>query len=360
MLLHSAPAAAAESAPAAGTSQQTPGLLGGAAAEPVQPMVPLSALGGAAAGVAADRGQLSQLPEQSDAFFTAREGGTLATGAADMGVTPLTTAASRPKAALAGGELAAAAIGAAAVSAAIMAAGAPEAPAATDAPPAAAAEAAAAAATEAAPALGPTAEVAAQPVPAPAAASPSQAESEVSFAFHKQPQRDGAPTSVRSGRSGAPTPALAGAAAAAAAGSAPSAATASDATSPAGSAGRSGLLPEGPAMQEGTGFADYGFDDPLAAAGVDEAAAPRVDWSGKSQEEIVSGWTRVDPGAWHVAVKLCGGSRRGRVAARCCLPLPRSSPPCPLFTCRLCSPVRSFARRRRAPCRNWSSGWMAC
>lgn len=273
MLLMHSPAAGA--AAAGGLSQQTPGLLPvplagvrplaaapAVAAQPAAAMVPLSAVGGGAAGAAAPAGSppLQQpahpqpaLTEQSDGFVTAREQQTLATGATAMAPTPLSTAASRPEDVAAAAQLAAAgaAAGAAAsaASAAIMAAG-----------PGGAEQA--------------------------AAASPSQAQSDGSFAFHKA----AAPGGAQPATSGAPTPALHGAGADADAAAAPAV---PDAVARAG--GRSpqasglGLLSAGPAMDEGAGFAEYQFDEGAPAAGLEEVAVPSIDWSAKTQEEIVRG-----------------------------------------------------------------------
>lgn len=275
VLLTHSPAAGA--APGGGLSQQTPGLLftaaagpsAATAAQPAASMVPLSAVGGRAADAAALAGspslQQPALPqpavtEQSDGFVTAREQQTHATGASGAAPTPLSTAASRPDAATAA-QLAAAgaAAGAAAsVASAIMAAGPGGAEHAT-------------------------------------AASPSQAESDGSFAFHKASARG----SAQPAASSAPTPALPGAGAnagaepgspAAAAATAPGAAPGAEGRSP--KASGLGLLSAGPAMDDGAGFAEYQFDDGMPAGGVEEVAVPAIDWSAKTQEEIVSGTGR--------------------------------------------------------------------
>ena len=248
LLLQAEPAAAGQ---AAGVSQQTPGLLPAApraaadGSDAPAAMVPVSALGAAAGtGVivgAATAGAAA--PEQSELFFTANDQQTGATGWA-AGPTPQSTAASRPAQAGAAAELpaaAAAAGAAAAASAAIMAAG--------------------------------TADPS-RPLLAPASlASPSQAESDVSFAFHKQqPAAAGAAQQQQEASVGAPTPELTGAAAAGAA-----------------AAGAIGPMGAGAAIfEDGGALDDYQFDDALPPPGPeDEQLPPAFDWSAKTPEELV-------------------------------------------------------------------------
>lgn len=98
MLLHSTGALLQAAGGQAGVSLHTTGLVQPyspagkvpTAAGLVQPLVPVSALGTAAPGTMRDT-----QPELSDDFVTAREQQTLASGAA-AGLTPQSTAASRP------------------------------------------------------------------------------------------------------------------------------------------------------------------------------------------------------------------------------------------------------------------------
>lgn len=113
------------------------------------------------------------------------------------------------------------------------------------------------------------------------AASPEQGESEASFAF----QQTAAPQQ-RSLPSAAPTPALA-------AGAAEPAAL-SDGSDDGGAVGAGPLQAGGaalsadPLLDQGAGFDDYHFDLPPLAAGLEDQA-PSIDWSGKTNKEIVSG-----------------------------------------------------------------------
>ena len=115
VLLHTEPAGAAGPRQPSAVSQQTPGLLhqrsldaAAAGAEAAAPMVPVAALGAAAfgaaeaaeatppvAGSSAASAQVAAQEQASEAFFTAREQQTAATGLA-AGPTPQSTAASRP------------------------------------------------------------------------------------------------------------------------------------------------------------------------------------------------------------------------------------------------------------------------
>lgn len=360
VLLHSGPSpAAAAACQPAGVSQQTPGLVphGSGAATAAAPaaaaMVPVAALGGGAAQAAEAK--------PSELFYSAREAQTRATGASAR-PTPQSTAATRAKPALQpaaaadvvapAAAAAGVAAGAAAVSAAIARAGADDAEV-----PAGAAPAAAAAPAEA---------TAGQPVPG--GASPEgQSESEASFAFHRQGPASAAEAAAGPAASGgAPTPELPHAAAAPGAPAAvapvagPMAAGAGAHLAAGAAAGAAAGLASHALLDDG-GFADYGLEEPQLPEGAEADAGPRIDWSGKSTEEIVS--RGPGAGGMQAASAACVALER----RACCMP-PGAGPPLPLrCPCTAHAPAHPCFRfipprpdRRRSTLRACWSGWRRC